>query len=310
MKITADLERVADSAVNIAQAAHQLNAEAPLHPYIDLPAMARRAQQMVHDALDAFMERNAELAREVCARDDEIDQLYHGIFAEMVDLGGASAVAMVWRAAAAIELGLCNAVLCVIPATPMTPVSAQKPLDVSELMYFGASSNRYGSPQAEFEIPYGNLGQNGPYGQVATLYGATYGYDERAMAKISVDQRINANLTPGAIFHDVPITVDDVVNSPVIAAPLRASLERPASETTADASPRRAELEAAREAKYREIRDAELDFRTGKLSGDDYAAIDAALRAEGLAILDQLEALDGERESADGERESATPRDA
>jgi acetyl-CoA acetyltransferase len=141
-------------------------------------------------------------------------------FAEMVDLGGASAVAMVWRAAAAIELGLCNAVLCVIPATPMTPVSAQKPLDVSELMYFGASSNRYGSPQAEFEIPYGNLGQNGPYGQVANLYGATYGYDERAMAKISVDQRVNANHTPGAIFKDTPITVDDVVNSPVIAAPL------------------------------------------------------------------------------------------
>jgi acetyl-CoA acetyltransferase len=141
-------------------------------------------------------------------------------FAEMVDLGGASAAAMVWRAAAAIELGVCNAVLCVIPATPMTPVSAQKPLDVSELMYFGASSNRYGSPQAEFEIPYGNLGQNGPYGQVATLYGATYGYDERTMAKISVDQRVNANHTPGAIFHDAPITVDDVINSPVIAAPL------------------------------------------------------------------------------------------
>ncbi len=141
-------------------------------------------------------------------------------FAEMVDLGGASAAAMVWRAAAAIELGLCNAVLCVIPATPLTPMNAQKPLDVSELMYFGASSNRYGSPQAEFEIPYGNLGQNGPYGQVATLYGATYGYDERTMAKISVDQRVNANHTPGAIFRDVPITVDDVVNSPVIAAPL------------------------------------------------------------------------------------------
>jgi len=141
-------------------------------------------------------------------------------FAEMVDLGGASAVAMVWRAAAAIELGLCNAVLCVIPATPLTPTSAQKPLDVSELMYFGASSNRYGSPQAEFEIPYGNLGQNGPYGQVATLYGATYGYDERAMAKISVDQRVNANHTPGAIFHNAPITVEDVINSPVIAAPL------------------------------------------------------------------------------------------
>ena len=141
-------------------------------------------------------------------------------FAEMVDLGGASAVAMVWRAAAAIELGLCQAVLCVIPGTPLTPMTEKRPPDFGDMLYFGASSNRYGSPQAEFEIPYGTLGQNGPYGQVATLYGATYGYDERAIAKIAVDQRVNANHHPGAIFHDTPITVDDVVNSPVIASPL------------------------------------------------------------------------------------------
>ena len=141
-------------------------------------------------------------------------------FAELVDLGGASSAAMVWRAAAAIELGLCQAVLCVVPANPMTPMSAAKPVDFGDMLYFGASSNRYGSPQAEFEIPYGNLGQNGPYGQVATLYAATYGYDERAMAKISVDQRVNANHTPGAIFEHVPITVEDVLASPVIAAPL------------------------------------------------------------------------------------------
>ncbi len=51
------------------------------------------------------------------------------------------------------------------------------------------------------------------------------------------------------------------------------------------------ELEAAREAKYREIRDAELDFRTGKLSPEDYRAIDAELRAEAIAILDSLQAL-------------------
>jgi flagellar biosynthesis/type III secretory pathway M-ring protein FliF/YscJ len=89
----------------------------------------------------------------------------------------------------------------------------------------------------------------------------------------------------------------------VIAAPLRARLDRPAVQAAADSSPRRAELEAARESKYREIRDADLDFRTGKLSADDYGAIESALRAEALAILDQLEALDDERESA-------TPRDA
>jgi hypothetical protein len=53
----------------------------------------------------------------------------------------------------------------------------------------------------------------------------------------------------------------------------------------------RDELEAAREAKYREIRDTELDFRTGKLSSEDYRAIDADLRAEAIEILNQLERL-------------------
>ncbi len=48
------------------------------------------------------------------------------------------------------------------------------------------------------------------------------------------------------------------------------------------------ELRTQRDAKYREIRDAELDFRTGKLSKEDYEAIDAQLRAEALEILDRL----------------------
>jgi len=52
------------------------------------------------------------------------------------------------------------------------------------------------------------------------------------------------------------------------------------------------ELEAAREAKYREIRDTELDYRTGKLSQEDFAATDGALRAEAVEILDWLDALD------------------
>ena len=56
----------------------------------------------------------------------------------------------------------------------------------------------------------------------------------------------------------------------------------------------RAELEAAREAKYREIRDTELDYRTGKLSQEDFAATDGALRAEAVEILDRLAELKGE----------------
>ena len=53
-----------------------------------------------------------------------------------------------------------------------------------------------------------------------------------------------------------------------------------------------AELEAAREAKFRELRDAELDHRTGKLSDEDYAELDAGLRAEAIEILRELDRED------------------
>lgn len=141
-------------------------------------------------------------------------------FAELLDLGGASAAGMVWRAAAAIELGLCDVVLCALPARYITASSELKPKALTDAVFFGSSSNQFGSPQAEFEIPYGNLGQNGPYGQVAQRYAHEYGYDERAMAKIVVDQRVNANHTDGAIWKDTPLSVEDVLNSPVIADPL------------------------------------------------------------------------------------------
>ena len=54
---------------------------------------------------------------------------------------------------------------------------------------------------------------------------------------------------------------------------------------------RRADLEAARESKYREIRDAELDYRTGKLSQDDWRRLDRELRAEAIDILKRLDAV-------------------
>jgi hypothetical protein len=53
----------------------------------------------------------------------------------------------------------------------------------------------------------------------------------------------------------------------------------------------RSELEAAKEAKLREIREAELDFRTGKLSEADWQAVDAALRSEAIELLRRLDAL-------------------
>lgn len=141
-------------------------------------------------------------------------------FAEIVDLGGAGAAAAVWRAAAAVELGLCDAVLCTFPGTYDFPQDARRPTVLNDAMLFGASSNAYGSPQAEFEIPYGNLGQNGPYGMIARRYAHEFGYDERAMAKIAVDQRTNACATPDAVFYGKPLTIDDVLASPMVADPL------------------------------------------------------------------------------------------
>jgi acetyl-CoA C-acetyltransferase len=139
-------------------------------------------------------------------------------FGERVDLGGATSAGMVWRAAAAVELGLCDAVVAVVPGSSVLPTSLRRPPTTPG--WHGASSNKYGSPQAEFEIPYGNVGQNGPYAQIAQRYGAQFGYDARALAKIAVDQRMNACAHPGAVFHGKPITVDDVLASPMIADPI------------------------------------------------------------------------------------------
>jgi len=69
-------------------------------------------------------------------------------------------------------------------------------------------------------------------------------------------------------------------------------LTRPGEVERQDAA-RRAELEAAKEAKYREIRDAEMDHRTGKLSDADYRAMDRDLRAEAVDLLRRLDALEG-----------------
>jgi type II secretory pathway component PulM len=72
----------------------------------------------------------------------------------------------------------------------------------------------------------------------------------------------------------------------VVSGPLRSRRSDEAAE-----SAERADLEAARDAKYREIRDAELDYRTGKLSEADWRVLDRGLRAEAVEILRRLDEL-------------------
>jgi hypothetical protein len=78
----------------------------------------------------------------------------------------------------------------------------------------------------------------------------------------------------------------------VVVALISAPLRRRGAAPEAAGSDRRDELEAARDAKYRELRDLELDYRTGKLSDEDFAVLDRALRAEAIVILRQLDELD------------------
>ena len=84
MKITPELERIADLAVDVCERAIELNREPPLKPLIDIPRLARMAQDMVRQSLDAFVRRDATLARQVIARDDEADLLTEQSFRELL----------------------------------------------------------------------------------------------------------------------------------------------------------------------------------------------------------------------------------
>ena len=84
MKIGTELERMGDLAVNIAERTLELLKAPLLKPLIDIPRMAALAQAMVRDSINAFINRDEELAYDVCARDDEIDSLNDQIFRELL----------------------------------------------------------------------------------------------------------------------------------------------------------------------------------------------------------------------------------
>lgn len=124
--------------------------------------------------------------------------------ANVVDLGGASAAGMAWRAAAAIRAGMCEAVLCV--------GGAARP------GAFPSAKNR--NPIREFDVPFGASGANTTYAMIAQAHMDLYGTRAEDLAEIAVRARANAQLNPAAIFHGQPITVEDVLASPMISAPI------------------------------------------------------------------------------------------
>ncbi len=129
-------------------------------------------------------------------------------YCDIVDLGGASGAGQVWRAAAAIQAGMCRAVLCLTG-------DAQDPTT-----FYQRGATVWGLPAPEFDRPYGPMGANSGYAMAASRHMALYGTTSRQLAKIAVDQRTNACANPDALFYGKPITIDDVLNSRLVVDPL------------------------------------------------------------------------------------------
>lgn len=126
---------------------------------------------------------------------------------DTIDIGGASAAGMVWRAAAAIQAGMCNHVLCITA-------------EVMGKDFFANLVDLMAPSDLEFEIPYGNVPPNAGYAMVAMRHMHEFGTTPAQLAKIAVDQRANAQQNPAALFHGKSLSVDDVLNSRMIAEPL------------------------------------------------------------------------------------------
>lgn len=84
IKINSDLERIADLAVNICDRTVEQAGQPHLKPLIDIPRMAEKSREMLRRSLDAFVQRDAEAAKQIAAEDDEIDALYDQVYRELL----------------------------------------------------------------------------------------------------------------------------------------------------------------------------------------------------------------------------------
>jgi phosphate transport system protein len=84
LNITTEIERIGDYAMGIARITIMLGDEPPLKPLIDIPRMAELTSDMLHRSLDAFVNRDAEVAKKISAEDDMIDNLYDQVFRELL----------------------------------------------------------------------------------------------------------------------------------------------------------------------------------------------------------------------------------
>ncbi|WP_173917641.1 thiolase family protein [Halobacillus sp. Marseille-Q1614] len=123
----------------------------------------------------------------------------------VVDLGGASGPGMIWRAAAAIEAGMCETVVCVLANKNEKGETLRSP-------------NR--NPIREFDVPFGASGANTSYALLKRQHMEEYGSTQEQFARIAYWARKNAQNNPNAIFYGKPAELEDILASPLISDPL------------------------------------------------------------------------------------------
>jgi len=130
-------------------------------------------------------------------------------YLDQVELGGASAAGMVWRAAAAIDAGMCNTVLCTLADCWDSRMLKELPLQLPH--------NEW-----EFEAPYGMVPSSGNvgYALITRRHMHEFGTTPEQLAKVAVDQRTSACKNSDALFGTKAIGIADVLNSPMILDPL------------------------------------------------------------------------------------------
>lgn len=132
------------------------------------------------------------------------------VFMNMVELGGASAAGTIARAAMLIDAGICKNCLCLSGG-------------VWDKQVFNTRAGKMAvmsQAEIDYDLPYGPMGFNSGYALIARRHISQYGTTPEQLAKIAVDQRKNALLNPDALFNQIPLTIEDVLSSPVIVDPL------------------------------------------------------------------------------------------
>jgi phosphate transport system protein len=86
LKIITDMERIADHSSDIAEITLRMTNEKYIKPLIDIPKMAESAKQMVNKAIDSYIEQDIDMAKDVCSRDDEVDDLFFKIILELINI--------------------------------------------------------------------------------------------------------------------------------------------------------------------------------------------------------------------------------